>query len=189
MINISHLLTMQLLLQSFPHQEITGLRSRLLGGQFSCLIKSGTSWECRFNSWVMISLWWMSGNNPFTKHFTTIQHLFLLMDVWKRLTFSKFWYSSWYHHALWKMLSALQQSFVCHALLCTHICVHKIILWICRHLDGEHFSSANQIRSRFHFLGYFFTCSQAASLVQLSASDSWTETGPRNVTELTKNIQ
>jgi len=70
----------QILLQSFTHQEITGLRSRLFSGQFSGSINFGTSWECRFNGrvtwhqryagapscWKMISLseiWWMSGSN------------------------------------------------------------------------------------------------------------------------------
>jgi len=120
----------------------------------SSSIYSGTPWECRLNSpvtwrqrcagapscWKMISFWGMPGNNPFKDIFIIIRCLILLKDVWKRLTFSKFWYSSWYYCALWKMISALQQSFVSHTLLCTHICVHKITLRICRCLDGEHCS-------------------------------------------------
>jgi len=163
MINVSDLLTIQLLLQSFPHQEITALRSGLFSGQFSSSINmvhhesTGLIVEWCYVSDVLVphpvGKWYRCDECLATILLRT-HCLFLLMGVWKRLTFYKFWYSKWYHRALWKMLSALQQSFVCHV-LSNHICVHKIILWICRRLDGELFSSAMQTRSRFHFLAIF----------------------------------
>jgi len=171
MINSSDALTIQLLLQSSPQQEITGLRSRLFDGQFPGLINSGTLWERRITSRVIwrqryadASSCWkisqseicrMSGNNLFKDFSTITPCLLLLTDVWKRLTFSKFYYSRWTPSCFVKKLSALQQSFIRHDLLCTHICVHNIILWICRHLGGEIFRPQSRYNQDFIFLATF----------------------------------
>jgi len=165
MIDVADLLRIQLPLQNSPHREITVLSCGLFGGQFSGSINFGIPWECKFDSqvtwrqlcagapccWKMI-LW--SGNDLFKEIFTVIQFIFAprsmkVTDIFQVLIQQP-------------IPSCFVKTAFCPITIVFLSCpsLHsdfgaQIILWIWGHLGGGHFSSANQIRSRFRFLSHF----------------------------------